>query len=173
MDDVTLHSVDLTDTAALQDTVAQIAPEWVFHLAVYGAYPTQTVLQTMVQTNIAGTLNLVEAAVRAGAEVIVNTGSSSEYGFKAVAPGESDCAEPNSAYAVTKLSATLLCRELARRSGVRIPTLRLYSVYGPYEEPVLTNASTPTRRQASTTFAVPRTFVAIIRRQSTCEGYAP
>src|SRR5437764_4819884 len=109
IDAVTLHSVDLTDVAALNDTVAQIAPEWVFHLAVYGAYSTQTVLQTMVQTNIAGTLNLIEAAVRAGAEVIVNTGSSSEYGFKVVAPGESDCAEPNSAYAVTKLSATLLC----------------------------------------------------------------
>ena len=132
---VRLHSVDLADIDALQYTIARISPEWVFHLAVYGAYPGQTVVRTMVQTNIMGTLNLIEASARAGAEVIVNTGSSSEYGFKDRAPGESDCAEPNSAYAVTKLSATLLCRELARRSGVRIPTLRLYSVYGPFEEP--------------------------------------
>jgi nucleoside-diphosphate-sugar epimerase len=130
-----LHSVDLGDAAALQRVLDGIQPARVFHLAVYGAYPAQTDIATMVQTNIVSTVNLVKASIRAGAQVIVNTGSSSEYGFKRTPPRESDPAEPNSAYAVTKLSATLLCRELAKRHAVRVPTLRLYSVYGPFEQP--------------------------------------
>jgi UDP-glucose 4-epimerase len=132
---IVLHSVDLRDAAALHDVLNQIRPEQVFHLAVYGAYPAQTDVAMMVQTNIVSTVNLVKASIRAGAQVIVNTGSSSEYGFRRTPPRESDPAEPNSAYAVTKLSATLLCRELARSYAVHIPTLRLYSVYGPFEEP--------------------------------------
>jgi dolichol-phosphate mannosyltransferase len=36
---------------------------------------------------------------------------------------------------VTKLAATLFCRYTAQSRAVHLPTLRLYSVYGPYEEP--------------------------------------
>jgi len=43
--------------------------------------------------------------------------------------------EPNSHYAVTKASASLFCRYTAQSRNVRLYTLRLYSVYGPYEEP--------------------------------------
>jgi nucleoside-diphosphate-sugar epimerase len=130
-----LHTVDLEDVQALRRLLQGIKPSRVFHLAVYGAYPKQTNIATMVRTNIVSTVNLVKASIGAGADVIVNTGSSSEYGFKAAPPREWEPAEPNSAYAVTKLSATLLCRELAERHGIRVPTLRLYSVYGPFEEP--------------------------------------
>jgi dolichol-phosphate mannosyltransferase len=89
----------------------------------------------MVQTNVVGTANFLEACLGAGFEAFVNTGSSSEYGFKDHAPAEDEWPDPNSYYAVTKLSTTLYCRYSAQRYGVRIPTLRLYSVYGPYEEP--------------------------------------
>ena len=132
---VRLHVVDLADYEKLNQTVSQIAPEWVFHLAAYGAYPDQTQVPTMVRTNVLGTVNLVEASIRAGAEVVINTGSSSEYGFRDGPPTESEPAEPNSAYAMTKLCATQLCRELALRRGALVVTLRPYSVYGPFEEP--------------------------------------
>jgi dolichol-phosphate mannosyltransferase len=36
---------------------------------------------------------------------------------------------------VTKASATQYCRYTAQTRGVRMCTLRLYSVYGPYEDP--------------------------------------
>jgi dolichol-phosphate mannosyltransferase len=133
--DLRVHIVELTAARHLQQTLSAIAPRWVFHLAAFGAYPHQTAIKPMVETNILGTVNVVEASVRAGAEVIVNSGSSSEYGLKDHPPAETDCPAPNSPYAATKLSSTLLCRELAGRSGVRIPTLRLYSIYGPLEEP--------------------------------------
>jgi dolichol-phosphate mannosyltransferase len=43
--------------------------------------------------------------------------------------------EPNSYYAVTKASATYFCQYIARSKNINIPTLRLYNIYGPYEEP--------------------------------------
>ena len=133
--DVHLHTVPLADEAALDTLVRQVRPEWVFHLAAHGAYSWQTDRQRIVQTNLVETMNLVEACLGVGFEAFVNTGSSSEYGFKDHAPSETEWLEPNSLYAVTKASATLYCRYTAQRHGVHLPTLRLYSVYGPYEEP--------------------------------------
>jgi nucleoside-diphosphate-sugar epimerase len=127
--------VVLSDPAALTAVVGGIRPEWIFHLAVHGAYANQTDLRQMVQTNILGTINLVEACLKTEFEAFVNTGSSSEYGLKDHAPSEREWLEPNSHYAVTKASATLFCRHTAQAKGARIPTLRLYSAYGPYEEP--------------------------------------
>lgn len=133
--EIHLHPVDLGDAGALRDLVRNIAPDWIFHLAAHGAYPTETDLDQIVQTNLIGTMNLVRAALAVGFEAFVNTGSSSEYGFKGHAPPETEWLDPNSYYAVTKASGTLFCRFTARSHGVRLPTLRLYSVYGPYEEP--------------------------------------
>lgn len=134
-DAVRRHQVDLADRASVEAAVAAIRPEWVFHLAAYGAYSSQTDVHRMVQTNIAGTVNLVEACLATSCEVIVNTGSSSEYGFTDHAPAETEREVPNSHYAVSKLAATQYCRFTAQSRGIHLPTLRLYSVYGPYEEP--------------------------------------
>jgi UDP-glucose 4-epimerase len=133
--EVRLYETDLADVESLTSLVQQIRPDWIFHLAVHGAYSYQTDLSRMVQTNILGTINLVQACLKAGFAAFVNTGSSSEYGFKAHAPAETDWLEPNSYYAVTKASATLFCAYTAQSQGVHLPTLRLYSVYGAYEEP--------------------------------------
>ena len=89
----------------------------------------------MLETNVRGTVNLVRAGLETGVESFVNTGSSSEYGFKDHAPPEDEVIEPNSEYAVTKATATLYCAFMARAHAARIRTLRLYSVYGPWEEP--------------------------------------
>jgi nucleoside-diphosphate-sugar epimerase len=134
-DDLRLHEVDLVDGEALARVVRDIRPDWVFHLAVHGAYPFQTDLRQMVDTNIVGTVNLMEAALGCGFEAFVHTGSSSEYGYKDHAPSEAEALEPNSHYAVTKASSTLYCRYTASARDVHVPVLRLYSAYGPYEEP--------------------------------------
>jgi len=133
--DVNLQLVELGDTVALERLVGNIRPDWIFHLAAHGAYSYQTDLPQMVQTNINGTMNLVNACLKTGFEALVNTGSSSEYGFKDHAPKETEWLEPNSHYALTKASATMFCRYTAQSQNMHLPTLRLYSVYGPYEEP--------------------------------------
>ncbi|MCX5863191.1 MAG: NAD-dependent epimerase/dehydratase family protein [Desulfomonile sp.] len=134
-DHVRICALDLCDSERLNQVVRRVRPEWIFHLAAHGQYSYQTDAEKILQTNLIGTANLVRACLGVGFEVFVNTGSSSEYGLKDHAPAETEFLEPNSFYAVTKASATLFCSYTARISGLRIPTLRLYSVYGPYEEP--------------------------------------
>ena len=129
------REVDLEDGEAVERAVATFRPEWVFHLAAYGAYSQQADVRRMVRTNIAGTVNLVESCMATGFEALVNAGSSSEYGFKDHAPAETDVLEPNSHYAWTKAAATHYCRFTGATLGLPIATLRLYAVYGPYEEP--------------------------------------
>lgn len=135
LDRVRTHQVDLSDTERLGAIVGEIRPDWVFHLAAYGGSSHQTDVDAMVSTNLVGTVKLLEACVKAGIEAFVHTGSSSEYGFKRHAPAETEMLEPNSPYAVTKAAATLFCRYTAQRYGLNLCTLRLYSVYGPWEDP--------------------------------------
>jgi dolichol-phosphate mannosyltransferase len=133
--DVRLHLLDLSDAQAVSKTSEKIKPEWVFHLAAYGAYSWQADIAQIFQTNLTGTINLVEACVKTGCESFIHTGSSSEYGFKDHAPSETEGLEPNSHYAVAKAAATLYCRYMAQAQKANITTLRLYSTYGPYEDP--------------------------------------
>ena len=116
-------------------SVQVVKPQWIFHLAVYGAYSWQIQPHAIFQTNVLGTVNLLEACLEVGFEGFVNTGSSSEYGIKRFAPAEDCWVEPNSCYAASKASATLYCRHKAQQSGSHVVTLRLYSIYGAYEEP--------------------------------------
>jgi dolichol-phosphate mannosyltransferase len=58
-----------------------------------------------------------------------------EYGFKDHAPSETEPVDPRTDYAVTKAWATMLCRQVALARTLPIATLRLYSVYGPWEDP--------------------------------------
>lgn len=132
---LTVHEADLRDGEAVRSVLDGARPDWIFHLAAHGAYSWQTDAQGIFQSNVLGTLNLAQACVRRGFEAFIQAGSSSEYGFKDHAPSEDEAPEPNSQYAVAKVSATLLCRQLALQHGLRLATLRLYSVYGPWEDP--------------------------------------
>ncbi len=134
-DAVRVHEVLLHDAEGVSKVAGEIRAEWVFHLAAHGAYSWETDWEQMVRTNIQGTMSLVSACLKTGFETFVNTGSSSEYGFKDHAPAESEALEPNSHYAVTKAAATMFCRQTAQAHRVQIPTLRLYSAFGPFEEP--------------------------------------
>jgi nucleoside-diphosphate-sugar epimerase len=133
--DAAIREVDLRDAAAVTRAVEQADAEWIFHLAAHGAYSWQTDPRGIVETNLLGTLNVVEAAVARGFASFVHAGSSSEYGFKDHAPGEDEAPEPNSHYAVAKVAATLLCRYTASAHDLHLATLRLSSVYGQWEDP--------------------------------------
>jgi UDP-glucose 4-epimerase len=134
-EEVELVALDLRDPDAVARTVRRVRPELVFHLAAHGAYSWQRSLPRMIETNVTGVANLVEAAADVGVRAIVNAGSSSEYGLKDHGPPEHELPEPNSAYAVTKAAATLYCGWVARTRAQAVTTLRLYSAYGPWEEP--------------------------------------
>lgn len=133
--DIQIHFVDLNSFDSLLPVIKRIRPEWIFHLATHGAYSWQVDLDKIIHTNVLATVNLVQACLKTDFEIFINTGSSSEYGYKDHAPSETEWVDPNSYYAVTKVFATLFCRYTAIRHKVCMPTIRLYSVYGPYENP--------------------------------------
>lgn len=133
--DVRIHFVDLQDAAAIRETLRRIRPDWVFHLAAFGAYPTQNGMGAMVETNLMSAVALLDACADIGVEAYVQTGSSSEYGFKDHPAGENEVLEPNSHYAITKAAATHYAQFTSRQRSLHAVAVRLYSVYGPYEEP--------------------------------------
>ncbi|MFA4871769.1 MAG: DegT/DnrJ/EryC1/StrS family aminotransferase [Patescibacteria group bacterium] len=135
LDKVKVHRVDLVEREKIFEAVREIKPKTIFHLAVYGAYPFQKESSKIKTVNLDGTINLIEAGREVGFDIFINTGSSSEYGFKNEAMKEIDRLEPNSHYAIYKAAATMLCQYLAQQENLPIITLRPFSVYGPYEEP--------------------------------------
>lgn len=131
----TPHHIDLGDPTAVRAVLADLRPQWIFHLATYGAYPNQNNFDLALQTNVVMTTGLVHAALEVGFESFIVAGSSSEYGTKDHPPGEVEGLDPISYYAATKAAATVLCRQLAASYSANLVILRLYSVYGPFEEP--------------------------------------
>jgi nucleoside-diphosphate-sugar epimerase len=130
-----VHQVDLLDRELLQRVLVKVRPEIIFHCAIYGGLPSQELTSRIMQTNVLGTLNLLEGLMDVDYECLIHMGSSSEYGLKGRAMRENDPLEPVSVYGVSKAASTLLCQSMARRFGRPIVTLRLFSPFGCFEEP--------------------------------------
>lgn len=133
--DMRVVGLDLLDTAAIDAAVAEARPDWVFHLAAHGAYSWQRDPLRIMRTNALATVALAEASRAGDCQAFVHAGSSSEYGFKDHAPSEHEPLAPNSAYAVSKAAASLYLTQAAAAGEFNAVTVRLYSVYGPFEEP--------------------------------------
>jgi len=131
--DIRVCHGDLLDQEQVRQIVKDTRPEIIFHLATYGAYSFQNRIDRIFDTNILGTLHLITALTGTEFDILVNTGSSSEYGVKDNPMAESDLLEPINVYGASKASATLLCQSLARSMDLAVVTLRLFSAYGPYE----------------------------------------
>jgi nucleoside-diphosphate-sugar epimerase len=129
------HHVDLRDIDRLENVISNIRPTVVYHLATYGGYSFQKETASIIESNLYGTVNLLTACEKVGFDYFVNTGSSSEYGIKNSPMREDDLAEPLGDYGVSKLAATLYCRSKAIQDNLPIITLRLFSPYGPWDDP--------------------------------------
>jgi nucleoside-diphosphate-sugar epimerase len=130
-----VHEVDLVETKEVRNLLRGISPEVVVHCATHGAYASQVDSRKILETNVVASGELFVAGLEMSVRLIVNVGSSSEYGFKAAPMHESDRLDPNSVYAVGKAAQTHLARLLGKEGPTSIVTFRLFSVYGPFEEP--------------------------------------
>ena len=130
-----LLPIGLGSLPALRSALLKIRPTVIYHLAAYGNSSFHRSVSRMIAVNIQGTENLLRASSEIDYRSLIHTGSSSEYGFQDHPVLESELPEPMSHYAVCKLAATDLCRFYARMKGQPTLTLRLFSVYGPWEDP--------------------------------------
>lgn len=132
--DVSVVYADLAEYEKMNDALTRIRPDVIFHTAVYGGNAAQNDSGKIIESNICGTMNLLRCGKNARCNLLVNTGSSSEYGIKKAAMKESDILEPVTDYGVSKAAATLFCQKAAHMDKLPVITLRLFSPYGPYEQ---------------------------------------
>ena len=131
---LTTYAVDLADHAAVARTLEGIAPAALIHCAWEGVGGTGRAGNVQLD-NIRATVALADAAIAAGARKFVGVGSQAEYGRYDRAIVESDLPCPTMLYGAAKLSACHLVRQRCGEAGVAFAWLRLFSVYGPGDNP--------------------------------------
>ena len=132
--DEQLVAVDLNDFAATKNLVNGLRPQTVFDCVAYGAYSFEEDSGLIYQTNFQSIVNLVSLLQGQPFGAFIHAGSSSEYGTNCTAPAEDSPCEPNSHYAVSKVAIASYLRYAGKQKGFPCANLRLYSVYGPYED---------------------------------------
>ena len=128
LDGFDTERVDITDRERTISIIRGLKLDVIIHCAVYGGYHFETDTRQIIDTNIIGTMNVIDACDNT--TFFINTGSSSEYGIRDSPMKESDLIRPNTDYAMTKALIT----NLLVSKGIYSTTLRLFSVYGYYEE---------------------------------------
>jgi UDP-glucuronate 4-epimerase len=135
-----IHEIDIRDRAALEPVFQENNFDCLVHLAARaGVRPSLSEPQLYTETNINGTLNLLELARQHNVKQFVFGSSSSVYGINAKVPFSEDdpIRQPISPYAATKGAGELLCHTYSHLYGLRCICLRFFTVYGPRQRPDL------------------------------------
>lgn len=132
---------DIRDARFVEDACRDV--EVVFHLAALIAIPySYQAPESFVDTNIKGTLNILEAVRRFGCFRLVQTSTSEVYGTPAMLPiRETHPLQGQSPYAATKIAADKLCEAFFCTFEVPVITVRPFNTYGPRQS---TRAVLPT-----------------------------
>ncbi len=135
-----LAEADIRDQGALREVFSEGRFQSVVHLAARaGVRPSLEQPELYVETNINGTLNLLQLAREHGIRQFVFGSSSSVYGINAKVPFSEDdpIRQPISPYAATKGAGELLCHTYTHLYGIHCVCLRFFTVYGPRQRPDL------------------------------------
>jgi UDP-glucuronate 4-epimerase len=135
-----LVEADIRDRAALESVFREGQFDCIVHLAARaGVRPSLSEPHLYAETNITGTLNLLELARAGNVGHFVFGSSSSVYGINAKVPFSEDdpIRQPISPYAATKAAGELLCHTYSHLYGIRSVALRFFTVYGARQRPDL------------------------------------
>jgi GDP-4-dehydro-6-deoxy-D-mannose reductase len=134
--DVIYHEADVTDQSAVATVVATVKPNYLFHLAAQSFVPLSwQAPRATIETNVLGTLAVLEAVRRESPQTIIHfAGSSEEYGL--VHPDECPIAEsqplrPQSPYGVSKIAGDLLCQQYQISHHAHAVITRAFNHTGP------------------------------------------
>jgi NAD dependent epimerase/dehydratase len=132
---------DIRDARFVEAACAGV--DTVFHLAALIAIPySYSAPESFVETNVMGTLNVLEGVRRAGCRRMVNTSTSEVYGTPESVPiRETHPLHAQSPYSASKVAADMLCEAYHCSFGIPVVTLRPFNTYGPRQS---TRAVLPT-----------------------------
>lgn len=132
---VTTHIVDITDHNQHQRKFYK-NKDVVIHLAGISSLPeNQVAPHDCIQSNVAGTLNVLEHARGAGVPRIIFSSTSAVYENCDRFPVmEYDQVSPHLLYSASKKMCEDLCRSYAECYGMWITAIRYFNVYGPSQD---------------------------------------
>lgn len=134
LDKKTICQADINDASAMQCLFDDVKPSTVFDCTSYGSYPFEADVEAIYRTNFVALVRLLTLAEKNRVAAFIHAGSSSEYGLNCAGPTETAPLSPNSHYAVSKAAASQLISYAGKSRGQPVANLRLYSVYGPFED---------------------------------------
>ena len=136
----TLIEADIRDAGRMAKIFAETKFDVIVHLAARaGVRPSLAEPELYVETNVNGTINLLELARKYAVKQFVFGSSSSVYGINTKIPFAEDdrIHQPISPYAATKAAGELLCHTYSHLYGIRTICLRFFTVYGARQRPDL------------------------------------
>jgi UDP-glucose 4-epimerase len=134
LEKVTIVYGDLSSIELISDNLKQFMPNIFVHLAWHGVKGADRNVQEQVD-NVFASVNLYRLAHRLGVQRFVGLGSQAEYGPCPAKVDESVNARPTTTYGAAKLATYLLLERMAAADGVSFAWLRLFSSYGPRDDP--------------------------------------
>ncbi len=128
---VEIHRADIRDRTHMVELSR--GKQVIFHLAALISVPYSFhSAQSFVETNVLGTLNMLEAARANGVARIVCTSTSEVYGTAQTVPiGETHRLHAQSPYAASKIGADMLAQSFALTHGLQVVLLRPFNTFGP------------------------------------------
>ena len=131
LDAIEIIAGDIRDAHAVRQAMAGC--DTVFHLAALIGIPYSYLTpESYVQTNVTGTLNIVQAATDLGVGHVIHTSTSEVYGTAQYVPiDEAHPLNPQSPYAATKVGADQIALSYCRSFGTPVTVLRPFNTYGP------------------------------------------
>ena len=124
----TLHA----SLAELEGIALPLGADAFVHFAASGVNQSFDDVRELVRTNVEGTVQALEFALRGKVARFVQLGSSSEYG-SGVRLQEDAALNPTSEYGATRAAATLVARAFGQRRELDVVVVRPFAVYGPFE----------------------------------------
>jgi UDP-glucuronate 4-epimerase len=135
-----LVAADIRNREEIEQQLNETEFDCIVHLAARaGVRPSLSQPKLYAETNVDGTLNLLELARAHQVKQFVFGSSSSVYGTNSKVPFSEDdpIFNPISPYAATKAAGELLCHTYAHLYDMRIVCLRFFTVYGARQRPDL------------------------------------
>lgn len=135
-----LVETDIRNAANLEKLFGETKFDVIVHLAARaGVRPSLTEPKLYTETNINGTVNLLELARQHQIKQFVFASSSSVYGLNSKIPFSEDdrIFQTISPYAATKAAGEFLCHTFAHLYDIRTICLRFFTVYGARQRPDL------------------------------------
>src|SRR5258707_1781831 len=138
--DVTVCHVDLRENDSVRTVFGREKVDAIVHLAARaGVRPSIQYPRLYYDTNVIGTLHLLEAARVTGVQRFIFASSSSVYGASKTVPfsEEEHLTQTLSPYGATKIAGEFLCSTYSHLYQMRVVALRYFTVYGPRQRPDL------------------------------------